>query len=1024
MEKGLLCCVGLLIILGISKFQSGHCAHIDANLECTSSSDSSSENTSSTDSSSYSENTYSSDSYSYSESSFSTDFSSYSENTYSYDSCSGNGQISKMDEVLTIAASSCETCILKVNATRGHQICLEIESVSSWSQLDHFYFVYTNVITGFTEKSEKCSITFPTNAVEIGYKLDAIFVIHAQVMNQSERCSESDATTCNLSHNCNSLRNFHDLKYVTYREQETLFKSAAYSYFRLVYVTGWLHIIIELPPCPSACRCSLHYQRLVVYCDGETKQILLLHPELGFSGSKTSSASYTSSSTFYSSLNTYQNLPAVFDVSNQQLENVDANAFQDLSYIYRLILNENLLTRIPPGMFDWIGLLFFLELADNKLSDLAPDIFSRLLNLTVLDLHGNQLTSLHPDLFKSQQNLEAVDLSRNKLCKLLPETFNPLQQVENLILDQNNITSLHKDTFQGMQKLVWLLLNDNQLSSIEPGTFNGLEILRKLQLSGNQLTTIKSDVFVGAGRLSELIISKNNISNLPPDVFRHIPEVLKLNLEDNQFDEINLQPFTGLNWLLGLNISGNHLSFVGHGLSDQVRSSNASSLFPSLKVFLLNDNKIQDLDGNIFKEMPGIVSIQIRGNPLKRVDKKTFQPLENNTNVLVDEAATCCFIEKAQCKPQNPKEPYLTCLRLLPYPSVRVFMWTFGLFAFVGNLSVLLWRCIKHGKENIIQVLLVENLAASDFLMGVYMLIIASADVYYQQYFPSESDEWRNGPLCKLAGTLSVISSEASVFFITLISIDRFLACKYPRGKQRLTKKSARITLICLWSLALLLSIIPTSVSGKNPDFYDVSEVCIGLPFVRAPLFLNKSVVVTLDLEDLPVSDVSSDRNGVYDDDYLFPETGNKPGLYYSIVLFLGINSLCFLIVAVCYMFIFIIVKQSSKSVSKSRTDQEITLAVRMGAIVLTDFMCWSPIVLIGILVQSATVTISPVVYVYIVVFILPINSAVNPYIYTIGKIISDYRTRTRTKNSTNNASSNVNKPKTSNEESTSFTNQ
>ena len=665
-------------------------------------------------------------------------------------------------------------------------------------------------------------------------------------------------------------------------------------------------------------------------------------------------------------------------------------------------MNENLLTRVPQDTFDWKELVI-LEIADNMLSDLAPNIFSRLIFLLVLDVHGNQLTNLHQDLFKSQRFLRVVILSRNHLHKLLPETLNPLYDVFIFILDQNNITSLQNDTFQGMKHLQWLCLNDNQLTSIEPGTFSGPEMLRRLQLSGNQLTTIESDMFQGAETLKELTLSRNNIAYLPPDVFHHIPRVLAIGLDNNQFNMIGLQPFKGLEILLGLNMSGNHLNFVEHGLPGriQMRLSNETSLFPKLKLLLLNNNQIQNIDGDVFKEMPEIESIQIRGNPLKRVDRKTFQSLKNNnTNVLVDEPATCCFIDEVQCKAQNEREPYLTCLRLLPYPSVRVFMWIFGLFAFVGNLSVLLWRCVRQGRENIIQVLLIENLAASDLLMGVYMLIIASADAYYQQYFPSESDEWRNGPLCKLAGVLSVISSEASVFFITLISIDRFMAIKYPRGKHRLTKRSARITLICLWSLALLLSIVPASVGGRNPDFYDASEVCIGLPFVRAPVFVNRSVVVAdfqFEIDDL-YSLLSSARDDVYYEDYIYPVTGNKPGLYFSIILFLGINLLCFFIVAVSYVAIFIIVKQTSKSAGKSRTDQEITLAIRMGAIVITDFMCWVPIVVIGILVQSATVTISPVVYVYIVVFILPINSALNPYIYTIAIKISEYRKKRKKK--------------------------
>ena len=77
------------------------------------------------------------------------------------------------------------------------------------------------------------------------------------------------------------------------------------------------------------------------------------------------------------------------------------------------------------------------------------------------------------------------------------------------------------------------------------------------------------------------------------------------------------------------------------------------------------------IDGNVFDGMANILAVALRGNPLRKVDKATFKSLVNNdTYILVDEPATCCFIDKAQCRALNPRAPYLTCLRLLPFTSV------------------------------------------------------------------------------------------------------------------------------------------------------------------------------------------------------------------------------------------------------------------------------------------------------------------------------------------------------------------
>ena len=62
---------------------------------------------------------------------------------------------------------------------------------------------------------------------------------------------------------------------------------------------------------------------------------------------------------------------------------------------------------------------------------------------------------------------------------------------------------------------------------------------------------------------------------------------------------------------------------------------------------------------------------------------------------------------------------------------------------------------------------------------GVNMLILASADVYYGGHFPSHVDRQKQGLPCKLAGFLSIFSSEGSVFFIASISIDRIVSIRW-----------------------------------------------------------------------------------------------------------------------------------------------------------------------------------------------------------------------------------------------------
>ncbi|XP_072017535.1 G-protein coupled receptor GRL101-like [Amphiura filiformis] len=314
--------------------------------------------------------------------------------------------------------------------------------------------------------------------------------------------------------------------------------------------------------------------------------------------------------------------------------------------------------------------------------------------------------------------------------------------------------------------------------------------------------------------------------------------------------------------------------------------------------------------------------------------------------------------------------------------GLRVTMWILGTSAIIGNVFVVAVRA-REKKTSTIQAkqsFLIGNLAVSDCQMGVYMLILASVDLYYGDEYFVYSDQWRSSKLCKLASFLSLLSSEASVLFITLISIDRFICIVFPFGKFKFRGMSTKVAVAIIWVIAFVLGIFPTLQAGPNSDFYDLSDVCIGLPLITRPssYSIQSSDVGGPDSGrsfDLPVADKF------------------KPAWYYSIAIFLGINLVCFLTIFVCYAAMFISVKTSSKKVQRNQSERDdIKIAIKMAAIVGTDFICWMPVIIMGILSQTRAVVIPLEMYTWSVVFILPINSSLNPYLYTIASRIADMR--------------------------------
>lgn len=311
-----------------------------------------------------------------------------------------------------------------------------------------------------------------------------------------------------------------------------------------------------------------------------------------------------------------------------------------------------------------------------------------------------------------------------------------------------------------------------------------------------------------------------------------------------------------------------------------------------------------------------------------------------------DKLLFCCLVgEVYKCLPEA--DQFSSCKDLMRNQTLRILMWILGISALAGNVFVILWRLIPRDakKKSRVESVLVSNLAISDCLMGVYMLFIASADMYYREVYVYYAEQWQTSFWCKFAGLLSLLSSEASVLFLTVLSIDRYLCVVLPLSQVRLRNTSVIYTVIAVWCFAFLLSILPIVARDLFGDaFYGRSSVCLGLPLT----------------------------------------TERPKGWQYSVILFLGVNLLAFFVMLFCYTSIYFRVRASSRKVKKGGVNEDqIKLAARMAFLIFTDFICWMPIIIMGCLAQAG-VFISGDVYAWTAVLVLPLNSSLNPYLYTI----------------------------------------
>ena len=330
----------------------------------------------------------------------------------------------------------------------------------------------------------------------------------------------------------------------------------------------------------------------------------------------------------------------------------------------------------------------------------------------------------------------------------------------------------------------------------------------------------------------------------------------------------------------------------------------------------------------------------------------------------VDTNLMCCHLTKedAQCT-STYDDSFASCESMFRNSAPRKSIWVIGILSLLGAVFVIVWR-LFFKERNVVQVIMLMHLAAGDGLMGVYLVTLGIKDLLWSGDYYLHDFRWRSGLSCQITGAISVLSSEVSVMLLTLISADRLKNIVFPYHGRGLTPRKAHVLCAIIWVFGIVIAFLPICGIGY---FHDA---------IGRPAYYGRSVVC------LPLQ--LSNR---------FPA-----GWEYSIAIFVALNFLLFIFMMVAYIVIFCKSYLSSRRLARQGTTREVqarkkntsasretALAKRVFFIIITDCACWMPIIVIGIksLVEK---DFSPRddLPAWIAVFALPINSALNPIIYTL----------------------------------------
>ncbi|XP_059779854.1 relaxin receptor 1 isoform X4 [Balaenoptera ricei] len=503
-------------------------------------------------------------------------------------------------------------------------------------------------------------------------------------------------------------------------------------------------------------------------------------------------------------------------------------------------------------------------------------------------------------------------------------------------LKWNLIRKLPPDGFKKYHDLQKLCLQNNKIRSVSVYAFRGLYSLTKLYLSHNRITFLKPGVFEDLHRLEWLVIEENHLSRISPLTFYGLNSLILLALMNNVLTRLPDKPLCQhmprLHWL---DFEGNHI----HNLRNLTFISCSN-----LTVLVMRKNKINHLGENTFAPLQKLDEFSLEGIEISNIQQRMFRPLTNLSHIYFKKFQYCGYAPHVRsCKPNTDGISSLE--DLLASIIQRVFVWVVSAVTCFGNIFVICMRPYIRS-ENKLHAMSIISLCCADCLMGIYLFLIGAFDLKFRGEYNKHAQLWMESIHCQLLGSLAILSTEVSVLLLTFLTVEKYICIVYPFRCLRPGKCRTITVLILIWIIGFIVAFIPLSNKEFFKNYYGTNGVCF------------------------PLHSEGTESIGAQ---------------IYSVAIFLGINLAAFIIIVFSYGSMFYSIHQSAITATKVRNQvrKEMILAKRFFFIVFTDALCWIPIFILKFL-SLLQVEIPGTITSWVVIFILPINSALNPILYTL----------------------------------------
>ncbi|NP_001276495.1 relaxin receptor 2 isoform 3 precursor [Mus musculus] len=564
----------------------------------------------------------------------------------------------------------------------------------------------------------------------------------------------------------------------------------------------------------------------------------------------------------------------------------------------------------------------------------------------------NELECVKADLKavpKVSSNVTLLSLKKNKIHRLPVKVFSRYTELRKIYLQHNCITHISRRAFLGLHNLQILYLSHNCITSLRPGIFKDLHQLAWLNipnignilmcfvriLDDNPITRISQKSFMGLNSLFFLSMVGNRLEALPETLCAQMPQLNWVDLANNGIKYITNSTFLTCDSLTVLDLSSNMITKLPvHLFSD----------LHLLQKLNLSSNPLLYVHKNQFGSLKQLQSLDLERIEIPNISTGMFQPMKNLSHIYLKTFRYCSYVPHVRiCMPST--DGISSSEDLLANGILRVSVWVIAFITCVGNFLVIAVRSLIKA-ENTTHAMSIKILCCADCLMGVYLFSVGVFDIKYRGQYQKYALLWMESVPCRLLGFLATLSTEVSVLLLTFLTLEKFLVIVFPFSNLRLGKRQTAVALASIWVVGFLIAAVPFTREDYFGNFYGKNGVCFPLHYDQAEDFGSRG---------------------------------------YSLGIFLGVNLLAFLVIVISYVTMFCSIHKTALQTAEVRSHigKEVAVANRFFFIVFSDAICWIPVFVVKIL-SLLQVEIPGTITSWIVVFFLPVNSALNPILYTL----------------------------------------